>query len=42
MTPDGRMAESGSENYRKVLLRTGGLRFAVPYDAVFTDAYLPP
>ena len=41
VTPAGRMAKAGSDNYQKVLLQTGGLRSPVPYEAVFTDAYLP-
>ncbi len=38
---DGRMTPAGSDAYQDVLLRTGHLREAVPFDAVFTNDYLP-
>jgi NitT/TauT family transport system substrate-binding protein len=39
--PNGRMSAAGSDAYQKVLLRTGHLKEAVAFDAVFTNQYLP-
>ena len=38
---NGRQTATGSEAYQKVLLQTGHLKQAVPFDAVFTNDYLP-
>jgi NitT/TauT family transport system substrate-binding protein len=39
--PDGRMTAAGSDAYEKVLMMTGALKQLVPFDAVFTNKYLP-
>ncbi len=41
IVPDGRLNEKGSDAYQEVLLATGGLGKKVPFDAVFSNAYLP-
>jgi NitT/TauT family transport system substrate-binding protein len=41
VTADGHVSEAGSDNYEKVLLETGSLKQHVPFDAVFSRAYLP-
>jgi NitT/TauT family transport system substrate-binding protein len=38
---DGKMTAAGSDAYQKVLLQTGHLKQAVPFDAVLTNRYLP-
>jgi NitT/TauT family transport system substrate-binding protein len=38
---DGRMTAVASDAYQKVLLMTGHLKAPVPFDAVFTNKYLP-
>jgi NitT/TauT family transport system substrate-binding protein len=38
---NGRQTVAGSDAYQKVLLQTGHLKQAVPFDTVFTNAYLP-
>jgi NitT/TauT family transport system substrate-binding protein len=39
--PDGKMTAAASDAYQKVLLMTGHLKSPVPFDAVFTNKYLP-
>jgi NitT/TauT family transport system substrate-binding protein len=39
--PDGKMTEAASDGYENVLLSIGYLKQKVPFDAVFTNAYLP-
>jgi NitT/TauT family transport system substrate-binding protein len=39
--PDGKMTAAASDAYEKVLLMTGHLKSPVPFDAVFTNKYLP-
>lgn len=38
---DGKMTAAGSDAYQKVLIQTGHLKAPVPFDAVFTNQYLP-
>jgi NitT/TauT family transport system substrate-binding protein len=38
---DGKMTEAQSDGYENVLLSIGYLKQKVPFDAVFTNAYLP-
>ncbi len=41
VVPDGRLSEKGSAAYQEVLLATGGLTRKVPFEAVFTNSFLP-
>ena len=41
VTADGQHDRRRSDAYQKVLLQTGHLKAPVPFDAVFTNQYLP-
>jgi NitT/TauT family transport system substrate-binding protein len=41
VTASGHISQEGSDNYEKVLLETGSLKQHVPFEAVFSNQYLP-